>query len=69
MERNNMTQQTHYHMVHIDTIRVGDIVFHDDQERTVGQANLKPHGFDGTTLWGDSYRLGTLPVMLRNDIH
>lgn len=48
---------------HISTIRVGDtVVCPDGVERTVGKDNLKIGGFCGTTLWGDSYRLGLDPV-------
>jgi hypothetical protein len=42
----------------IDNIRVGDTVLHYGVERTVTRRNLKRNGFMGTTLFGDSYRLG-----------
>lgn len=48
--------------VHIDTIRAGDTVEHNGVLKTVCPGDLKS-GFMGTTLFGDSYRLGTLPVM------
>ena len=48
--------------VHISTIKVDEIVLCPDGIiRTVGPHNLKK-GFMGVTLWGDSYRLGTIPV-------
>lgn len=48
--------------VHISTIKVDDIVLCPDGNiRTVGPNNFKK-GFMGVTLWGDSYRLGTIPV-------
>ena len=48
---------------HISNIRPHDTVFHDGHARSVGN-NIKHGGFMGSTLWGDSYRLGTRPVML-----
>lgn len=48
--------------VHIDTIRAGDTVEHNGVFKTVCPGDLKS-GFMGTTLFGDSYRLGTQPVM------
>ncbi len=46
---------------HIDLIRPGDTVLVDGHLKTVSPGDTKK-GFMGTTLWGDSYRLGTLPV-------
>lgn len=49
--------------VHISVIRIGDAVMCPDGFiRTVGRKDLKIGGFCGDTLWGDSYRLGTIPV-------
>lgn len=48
--------------VHIDTLKIGDAVIHDGKTRTVGKENLKKLNGIGTTLYGDSYRLGQLPV-------
>jgi len=48
--------------VHISRVRVGDAVLcTDGKVRTVCH-NSFSNGFMGTTLFGDSYRLGTLPV-------
>lgn len=48
--------------VHINSIKIGDtILCPDNKIRTVGKGNIK-YGFMGATLWGDSYRLGTIPV-------
>ena len=46
---------------HIDLIRSGDTVLVDGHLKTVCPNDLK-RGFMGTTLWGDSYKLGTVPV-------
>ena len=46
---------------HIDLIRPGDTVLIDGHLKTVCSNDLK-RGFVGTTLWGDSYKLGTVPV-------
>ena len=48
--------------VHISTISHGDIVlFYDGTDRTVSRKFIKK-GFCGISLYGDSYRLGTIPV-------
>ena len=46
---------------HINLIRPGDTVLVDGHLKTVSPGNIRK-GYMGTTLWGDSYRLGTLPV-------
>jgi len=51
-------------LVHISTIRVGDVVEHLGEVKTVGARYLKRGGLFGPTLWGDSYRAGTVPVRL-----
>jgi len=49
--------------VHISEIRVGDtIICLDGYERTVGPQNIKKDKFMGVTLFGDSYKLGTIKV-------
>lgn len=49
--------------VHISTIVAGDTILHTDGKlTTVCNSNIKT-GFMGITLFGDSYRLGTLPVI------
>ena len=57
---------TNYNTVntHINTIRAGDTVLHNGELRTVCNSDIKRGGFMGTSLFGDSYRLGTLPVQL-----
>jgi len=47
----------------IKNIRAGDLVFHDGRVQTVCGNNIKHDAGMGITLFGDSYRLGTLPVM------
>lgn len=48
--------------IHISRIMVGDTIFHDNKEMTVCKNNLK-QGFCGLTVFGDSYKMGTAPVM------
>lgn len=48
--------------VHIDSVRVGDAVEHDGELRTVCKKDIHYNSFMGTTLFGDSYALGTKPV-------
>jgi|GEM_PF-5015267 len=47
---------------HISSIRVGDVVEHEGQMLTVGNADLKHCQMMGRTLRGDCYRLGYRPV-------
>lgn len=49
--------------IHISAVRAGDTVIHDKHARTVCRKDLKS-GFMGKTLWGDSYHMGTKPVIL-----
>ncbi|QNV69380.1 hypothetical protein F7661_28080 (plasmid) [Pseudomonas sp. CFA] len=49
---------------HINTVRAGDTVLHNGELRTVCNSDIKRRGFMGTTLFGDSYRSGTVPVHL-----
>ena len=53
----------HIRPTHIDLIRPGDVVQTGTTLRTVCNGDVRD-GFMGKTLWGDSYRLGTLPVQL-----
>lgn len=48
--------------VHISQIAAGDTIFHDGYLRTVSGNNIKKDACMGTTLFGDSYALGTKPV-------
>lgn len=44
--------------VHIDEIKAGDTILHDNEIRTVGKNNIKKDKFMGTSLFGDSYKYG-----------
>jgi len=44
--------------VHISTIKGGDTVIHDGHMRTVGFKNIKYCSFMGTSIFGDSYKIG-----------
>ena len=49
--------------VHISTISIGDsIICNDGFERTIGKGNIKRDSFMGTTILGDSYKMGHIPV-------
>ena len=50
-------------MTHISPIRAGDTVEVNGHLKTVCPKDIQK-GFMGSTLWGDSYRLGMLPVRL-----
>jgi len=49
---------------HINEVQPGDVVVDplDGVPRTVCCCDLKQDEFFGRTLWGDCYRLGTVPV-------
>ncbi len=50
-------------LVHISQISKGDtIVANDGKLTTVCTNNIERGGFCGDTLFGDSYRSGTIPV-------
>lgn len=53
---------------HIDEVGVGDTVVHGGHLRTVCKNNIKVGGFMGTTLFGDSYRSGRVPVKVAHFI-
>jgi len=49
--------------VHISTISIGDsIICSDGFERTISKGNIKKNTFFGTTIFGDSYKMGSLLV-------
>lgn len=50
------------HPTHISLISPGDTIEVNGTLHTVGRKDLKS-GFMGLTLRGDSYRLGTVPVL------
>lgn len=48
---------------HISEIRPGDTILHSDGVvRTVCPKNITWSSFMGISLFGDTYRLGTIPV-------
>lgn len=48
--------------IHISLIRAGDTVLHDGVIKTVSPRCITRDSFLGRRLWGDCYRLGTIPV-------
>ena len=48
--------------VHISTIKWWDTVIHDGHMRTVGKKDIKHGGFMGSSLFGDSYKMGSILV-------
>ena len=49
--------------VHISEIRPGDTILHTDGKiRTVCSNNIHRDSFMGVSLFGDTYRLGNVPV-------
>ena len=48
--------------VHKDNIRAGDTILLDGELKTVCNNNIRRGGFCGTTIHGESFKLGLEPV-------
>lgn len=48
--------------VHISQISAGDTIEHNGKLTTVSANNIKRDAFMGTSLFGDTYKLGYKPV-------
>jgi len=55
--------------IHISRIMVGDTIFHDNKEMTVCSHNIKRDDFMGISIFGDCYKLGTVPVLLITNLN
>jgi hypothetical protein len=55
-------QDFKFKMVHITTIQAGDAIEHEGRWMTVCAKDIKTGGFMGTTIFGDSYRMGHVQV-------
>lgn len=53
---------------HISLVRAGDVILRKGKLRTLSAKNIKRGGM-GITIFGDSYRLGTDPVMVAKIKH
>lgn len=49
--------------IHISILRSGDTILHNNIAMTVCNNNLKRDDFMGISVFGDCYRLGTIPVL------
>lgn len=58
----NHTVET-FEKVHVSNVRPGGTVLFDGVLKTVCSKDLRRDDFYGVTLWGDSFRMGTLPVL------
>lgn len=62
----NTTMNNQYNFntkeVHISTIKWGDTVDYDGHMRTVGKKDIIHGGFMGSSLFGDSHKLGRILV-------
>jgi len=59
-----MIEKFQIKQVHISEVRMNDTVLHNGDRRTVGKNDINHGGFMGSSLFGDSYRLGTKLVSL-----
>lgn len=60
---NGYAPEKTYKAVNIESIKSGDTIQHNGELRTVCASDIKHSDFMGTTIFGDSYRLGYLPVI------
>jgi len=44
--------------IHISRIIAGDTILHNGKDTTVCKKDIKNDGFNGITIFGDSYHLG-----------
>jgi len=58
-----MGRPVEFDKVHVDNIRWNDTVLHNGMVRTVGKDQIKYGGFMGSSLRGDSYMSGRIPVI------
>lgn len=58
-----INQRRKFEKIRISEIKWGDTVFHNGKVRTVGKKDIKHGDFMGSTLLGDSYKLGRIPVI------
>lgn len=58
-----INQKREFEKIHISKIQWGDTVFHNGKVRTVGKTDIKHKNFMGSSLLGDSYKLGKIPVI------
>ena len=49
-------------LIHISCIQIGDTIEHNKKIVTVCKKDIKRGGFHGTSVFGDSYRGGTIKV-------
>lgn len=49
--------------VHVSAVMPGDCILHDGKMKTVGRKDIKRSDFMGTTIFGDSFNLGTKAVV------
>lgn len=50
-----------YERILVSEVAPGDTIIHDGHHRTVCKKDLG-RGFMGVTVFGDSYRLGSIPI-------
>ena len=54
---------------HISRIRTGDTILHNNKTMTVCSHNIKRDDFMGISIFGDCYKLGTVPVLLITNLN
>ncbi|WLY87218.1 hypothetical protein [Vibrio phage vB_VibM_83AMN] len=60
---NSYAPEKTYKAVNIESIKAGDTIQHNGELRTVCSSDIKYNAFTGTTIFGDSYKLGYLEVI------
>ena len=54
--------------IHIDKVRPGDTILHNNIPTTVCSKDIRYDNFIGTTLFGDSYHSGYKKVILLKEL-
>lgn len=52
--------------IHIDAVKAGDTILHNGVLTTVCKTDIRISTFMGCTIFGDSYALGSKPVIKVN---
>ena len=60
---NNLYNNAYYEEIHISEVKPEMTIFHNKELKTVCKNDIKRDKFFGRTLFGDSYFLGTKPVI------
>lgn len=61
---NNVYNNAYYKEIHISEVRPGMTIYHNDQFATVGKNDITKDKFMGLSVFGDTYKVGTRPIVM-----